>query len=90
MSDVAGSTSPASAAPLAAAADPQATTSPARIPATRAPNRTLDLAELERPDYRAVLERMDALLARAPGAYLHPRQYHGYPYTSVGVKLVRW
>ncbi len=33
-----------------------------------APNRTLDLGELDRPDYRTVLERMEALLAAVPAA----------------------
>ncbi len=83
MSDVASSPSPASAAPPA----PQATSSSA-IPAERAPNRVLDLAELERPDYRAVLERMDLLLARAPGAYLHPGKRWEYPWALERAGLI--
>ncbi len=54
----------------------------------RAPNRPFDLEDLERADYRAVLADMEALLARAPGTRAM-RAYHGDPYTSVGVKLVR-
>ncbi len=46
----------------------------------RAPNRPLDLAELERPDYRGALARMDALLATAPGTYLHPSKRWEYPW----------
>ena len=52
-----------------------------------APNRTLDLAELERPAYRRVLERMDALLARTPGAYLHPGKRWEYPWALERAQL---
>lgn len=45
-----------------------------------APNRVLDLRELERPDFRRVLARMDALLAETPGAYLHPGKRWEYPW----------
>lgn len=48
--------------------------------ATSAPNRTLDLEELERPAYRRVLERLDAMLEREPGAYLHPSKRWEYPW----------
>lgn len=46
-----------------------------------APNRTLELEELdERPSYRRVLHRLDALLAREPRAYLHASKRWEYPW----------
>ncbi len=45
-----------------------------------APNRTLDLTELDRPDFHGVLERMEALLAAVPRAYLHPGKRWEYPW----------
>ena len=48
--------------------------------ATSAPNRTLDLEELDRPVYRRVLGRLDAMLEREPGAYLHPSKRWEYPW----------
>ncbi|MFW6078652.1 MAG: class I SAM-dependent methyltransferase [Gemmatimonadota bacterium] len=48
--------------------------------ATRTPNRTLSLADLERPAYRRVLARLDALLEREPAAYLHPSKRWEYPW----------
>jgi SAM-dependent methyltransferase len=38
----------------------------------RAPNRLLDLDELQRPDYARVLARMDEMLQREDVSYLHP------------------
>ncbi len=48
--------------------------------AKRAPNRTLDLGELERPDYRRVVEEMDGMVARERGAYIHPSKRWEYPW----------
>ncbi|MFW5947212.1 MAG: class I SAM-dependent methyltransferase [Gemmatimonadota bacterium] len=45
-----------------------------------AENRTLDLDELDRPDYRTVLEEMDRLLAADPISYLHPGKRWEYPW----------
>lgn len=45
-----------------------------------APNRLLDLAELERHDYRAVLREMDDLVASDPVTYLHPGKRWEYPW----------
>jgi SAM-dependent methyltransferase len=45
-----------------------------------AANRTLDLAELERPEYRQVLEAMDRLVAADPISYLHPGKRWEYPW----------
>ncbi len=53
----------------------------------RAPNRTLDLEELERPDYRYILERMDAILEATPGAYLHPGKRWEYPWALEQAEL---
>lgn len=45
-----------------------------------APNRTLSLDELERSGYRRTLNRLDAMLAREPGAYLHSSKRWEYPW----------
>ena len=47
---------------------------------TRAPNRLLDLAELESPDFAPVLEEMDSLVARDDVSYLHPGKRWEYPW----------
>lgn len=52
-----------------------------------APNRTLRLQELERPDYRRVLNRLDALLEREPRAYLHPSKRWEYPWALGRARL---
>lgn len=46
----------------------------------RAPNRTLDLAELEQPAYRRILEELDGMVAREVGSYLHPSKRWEYPW----------
>lgn len=46
---------------------------------TRAPNRVLDLDEMETPAYRAVLDRLDALVARDDVSYLHLGKRWEYP-----------
>ncbi len=46
----------------------------------RAPNRTLDLADLDTPEYRGILATMDRILAASPGAYLHPGKRWEYPW----------
>ncbi len=43
-------------------------------------NRLLDLDELRRDDFRAVLEEMDALVAADPVSYLHPGKRWEYPW----------
>ncbi len=45
-----------------------------------APNRTLDLKELRRPEYRRVLHRLERILRRRPGTYLHPSKRWEYPW----------
>ncbi len=52
-----------------------------------APNRTLDLAELERPDYRYVLARLDAILEATPTAWLHPSKRWEYPWALESAAL---
>ena len=69
--------SPLRASPLDGGAVPPA---PELDEPACAPNRTLDLAELERPDYRYVLAHMDAILEATPGAYLHPGKRWEYPW----------
>gem|GEM_PF-1364120 len=46
----------------------------------RPPNRVLDLSELERPDYRAILADLDRLLLQDPISYLHPSKRWEYPW----------
>lgn len=46
----------------------------------RAPNRILDLSELDRPEFRRILETLDGMLAREPGPYLHPSKRWEYPW----------
>ena len=53
----------------------------------RAPNRLLDLAELESPPFQAVLARLDELLARNGGAYLHPSKRWEYPWALERAQL---
>ncbi|HEX6940818.1 MAG TPA: class I SAM-dependent methyltransferase [Longimicrobiales bacterium] len=55
--------------------------------ATRAPNRVFDLAELGRPEYGRVLAELDALVAREPGAYLHPSKRWEYPWALEQARL---
>ena len=45
---------------------------------TAAPNRLLDLDELEEPEARALQERMDQILGREPQAYLQPSKRWEY------------
>lgn len=47
---------------------------------SRAPNRTLDLGELEEPRVRALLERLEAIRRREPRSYLHPSKRWEYPW----------
>lgn len=53
----------------------------------RAPNRVLDLEELERPSFRRVLERMDELCGRDPVSYLHPGKRWEYPWALERAEL---
>jgi SAM-dependent methyltransferase len=45
-----------------------------------APNRLLDLKDLERPSYRRVLARMDEILNKESISYLHPSKRWEYPW----------
>lgn len=45
-----------------------------------AANRTLDLTDLDRPEYRRVLEEMDRLVTADPVSYLHPGKRWEYPW----------
>lgn len=44
------------------------------------PNRPLDLEELERPEYRKVLDELDRLVEEEPVSYLHPGKRWEYPW----------
>jgi SAM-dependent methyltransferase len=57
------------------------------MPPNRAPNRTLDLAELERPAFRRIVEELEAMLATEPGAYLHPSKRWEYPWALEQARL---
>ncbi len=46
----------------------------------RAPNRALDLSELELPGYRRILASMDELLQKESISYLHPSKRWEYPW----------
>lgn len=46
-----------------------------------APNRLLDLADLELPEFRRVSEEIDRLLAEYPGLYVHPGKRWEYPWS---------
>lgn len=48
--------------------------------AEKAPNRLLDLADLEAPAFADVNRRLDELLTRFPQAYLHPSKRWEYPW----------
>ncbi|HEX7118120.1 MAG TPA: class I SAM-dependent methyltransferase [Longimicrobiales bacterium] len=57
------------------------------IEAARAPNRTLDLAELGRPDVRRLLAELDGMVAREAGSYLHPSKRWEYPWALERARL---
>lgn len=50
-------------------------------------NRLLDLADLERPEYRRVLEEMDRLVDADPVSYLHPGKRWEYPWALERAEL---
>lgn len=50
-------------------------------------NRTLDLEELESPEYRDILAEMDSLLAGDPVSYLHPGKRWEYPWALARASL---
>lgn len=54
---------------------------------TSAPNRILDLEDLERESFRRVLAEMDDLLAREPDSYLHPSKRWEYPWALEQARL---
>lgn len=53
----------------------------------RAPNRVLDLDELESPAFRDVLSRLDARVARDDVSYLHPGKRWEYPWALERAEL---
>lgn len=55
---------------------------------TRAHNRLLDLAELQMPEFRRVLDRLDALVAADGVSYLHPSKRWEYPWALERAHLV--
>ncbi len=55
----------------------------------RAPNRVLDLDEIESPPFRRVLQRMDELLQRESVSYLHPGKRWEYPWALERAALPR-
>lgn len=46
-----------------------------------APNRLLDLADLDRPEFRSVTVELDRLLTDYPGLYVHPGKRWEYPWS---------
>lgn len=52
-----------------------------------APNRTLDLKELERPRFRRVLAELEAVRREVPGSYLHPSKRWEYPWALERAQL---
>lgn len=56
-------------------------------PTRRAPNRILNLHDMQRPYYRWVLEAMDSLLRREQWAYLHPSKRWEYPWALERARL---
>ncbi len=52
-----------------------------------APNRPLDLADLDRDPYRRVLDEMDRLQSRDPISYLHPSKRWEYPWALERARL---
>jgi SAM-dependent methyltransferase len=55
--------------------------------AAPAPNRLLNLDELEAPEFRRVLHRLDALMAQGHGAWLHPSKRWEYPWALERARL---
>ncbi len=53
----------------------------------RAPNRVLDLDELETPAFRQVLKRLDELTDSDPVSYLHPSKRWEYPWALERARL---
>ena len=53
----------------------------------RAPNRILDLDELETPAFRQVLDPMDELTGSDPISYLHPSKRWEYPWALERARL---
>lgn len=53
----------------------------------RAPNRLLDLDELESPGFRRTLMKLDALVARDDISYLHPSKRWEYPWSLERAEL---
>lgn len=55
--------------------------------AQRAPNRLLDLGELEEPVFQRTLQRLDALTGRESISYLHPSKRWEYPWALERARL---
>lgn len=53
----------------------------------RAPNRLLNLEEIEEPEFRSVLESLDELEARDAVSYLHPSKRWEYPWAMQRAEL---
>ncbi|HET8701415.1 MAG TPA: class I SAM-dependent methyltransferase [Nitrococcus sp.] len=53
----------------------------------RAPNRLLDLGELEEPFFRRTLQRLDELTGRESISYLHPSKRWEYPWALERARL---
>lgn len=52
-----------------------------------APNRVLNLAEIDSPGFQGPLARMETLLAREHISYLHPSKYWEYPWALERAQL---
>lgn len=53
----------------------------------RAPNRLMDLAELEEPEFASVLDRLETLASRESISYLHPSKRWEYPWALSRAQL---
>lgn len=57
------------------------------MPVPMTANRVLELAELERPEFRRVLDEMDPLVDADPVSYLHPGKRWEYPWALERARL---
>jgi cyclopropane fatty-acyl-phospholipid synthase-like methyltransferase len=53
----------------------------------RAPNRVFDMEEMQREEFRAVIDEMDRLVAQDPISYLHPSKRWEYPWALERARL---
>jgi SAM-dependent methyltransferase len=56
---------------------------------TRAPNRVLDLAELQRPAFARLVQELASLASRDPVSYLHPSKRWEYPWAMERAQLAQ-